>query len=212
MDNFLTDLSVYSVLLPLLSGLILWKFQDANAKIMVVLMAFASVSQIIGSQSKDHKSLIYNLYILIDVFFWSLLLYRNASARFIRALIVLLCMAIQLFSLYTFYQNGLNKNFYSYLICFDNLNQVICVLIYFYERYYNEKIIRLADDSMFWFCMGILFYAPCTYFIFVYRSTEGKVPSELGYYHDILNTLLYILITTGFLIRIKRVSAILKWT
>lgn len=210
MGDLLNTLSVYSVLLPLLTGLLLWKFQDANARIMVILLAFASVSQVIGSHSKDHKFIIYNSYIVVDVIFWSILLFKNTSAKSARMLITVLCFSFLVYASYTFYINGISKKFLPYLVCCDNIIQVICVLIYFFEKYYNEKFTRLMDDSMFWFCIGIFFYAPCTYFLFVYRSFYPK-NYQLSMFHNILNTLLYLIITVGFLVRVKKVKTLLQW-
>lgn len=207
MNNFLQQLSVYSVLLPFLAGLILWKFQDANARIMVVLLAFASIPQLCSKLgvSKDVKIILYNLYILIDVLLWGYLFYRITHIKLTRIIILVLCLSLFAFDVYTFVSFGINKKFFSYLVSFNNVIQVICVLIYFYEKYYNEKIIRLVEDSMFWFCFGILIYAPLTYFMFAFRFYVPDFEKVFWWhYHDVINTILYIIISIGFLIRIKK--------
>ena len=211
MDNFLSDMSIYSVLLPLLTGLVLLRFQDANARIMIILLAFASISQIGSKFLEVDRKIFYNSYILVDTLFWSLLFFRNTKAKYARMLILMLCLSLVTLSITVFIHNGISKAFYSYLVCFDNTIQLICVLIYFFERYTYETFTRLTDDSMFWFCIGILFYAPCTYFLFAYRWIKGSYLDELWNYHHILNTLLYLIITIGFLVNVKKVRLLLPW-
>jgi len=207
MDNFLLDMSIYSVLLPLLTGLLLLKFQDANARIMVLLMAFASIPQLsskLGFRNEERR-ILYNLYILVDVFLWGYLFYRITNHRLAKNIIRVLCLSLFALCVYTYISQGIERRFYSYLVSFNNVIQVICVLIYFYEKYYNDKIIRLVEDSMFWFCFGILVYAPLTYFMFAFRFYIPKVELEPWWkYHHIINTLLYVLITIGFLISLKK--------
>ena len=68
----------------------------------------------------------------------------------------------------------------------------------------------LKEEPLFWFSLAILFYAPCTYFMFAYRNFFGK-NEQLWKYHDILNTLLYFIITIGLLVRVKKVKTLLQW-
>lgn len=211
MNEFLKNLSVYSVLLPFLTGLILWKFQDANARIMFVLLVFASFSQIGGKYLPVEENIRYNLYTIADALFWSLLFYRNTIGRNARVIIFTLYTGLIIYASISYFSFGIQKVFFAEVVCLNNIIQVICVLIYFYERYNNEKMVRLADDSMFWFSLAILFYAPCTYFMFAYLNFFGK-SEQLWKYHNILNTLLYFIITIGLLVRVKKVKTHLQWT
>lgn len=205
MGDILQNLSIYSVLVPLLTGLLFWKFQDANARIMMILLVFASFSQIVGSRSKDHKFLIYNLYILIDVFFWTYLLFRNTVARISKTFILILGTSLFIFALLKFISQGINTQFYRNLVSFDLILLVIYVLIYFIDKYYSEKITRLRAEPIFWFCLGILFYAPGTYLLF---STSYFISDEefkhVWKFHHLFNILLYLLITVGFLVKIQK--------
>lgn len=204
MKDILEALSIYSVLLPFLTGLVLWKFQDANARIMIGLLAFASISQIIGSQSKDHKFLIYNLYIIIDVFFWTVLIFRNSITKISRIAILLPGTSLIIFALVKFFTQGINTQFYRNLVSFDLILLVIYVLIYFIEKYNSGKIISLKTDPMFWFCLGILFYAPGTYLLFSTRYfLSDEEFKSIWKFHHLFNILLYLLITVGFLTKIK---------
>src|ERR1043166_10274763 len=119
MVKLLENLSVYSVLLPLFTGLVFWKIQDANARIMVVMLAFASVSQVFGSKSQDHKFLIYNLYSVMDILFWSILMLRNITLKISRVIIQSLFLFFMLYASLLFYRKGINKDFYTDLVSLD---------------------------------------------------------------------------------------------
>lgn len=212
MDNFLQNMSVFSVLLPLFTGLLFWKYQEANARIMVLLLVFASFSQLGGTYITVDRNLIYNLYLLIDASLWALIFYRNTTIRYARIMILILYSVLFIYALYSFYFKGIHNRFYSELVCLNSGIQVVCVLIYFYDKYFSEKILKLKEDPLFWFCLGILFYAPCTYFLFAFRYyLEKDVFDTLIPIHHVLNTLLYFLITVGFLVRVKKIKYLLKW-
>ena len=205
MDNLLQTLSVYSVLLPFFAGLVFWKFQDANARIMVVLLAFASVSQLSFILPDDKQNVIYNLYIIVDVFFWSLLLYRNAFSKIAKAIILILFLLFNTIALIEFYKNGISKSFITELVSLDLIIQVFFVLIYFIEKYRSGKITRLRKEPMFWFCLGIMLYAPGTYLLFSTRHIiSDEVFKSVWKYHHLFNIILYLLITVGFLTRINK--------
>jgi heme/copper-type cytochrome/quinol oxidase subunit 4 len=211
MDEFLSDLSIYSVLIPLLTGLMLWKIQDANARIMILLLVFASFSQIGGNYLPVERNIRYNLYTIADAIFWALLFFRITQGKKQRVIIFSLYSGLILYALIIYFTKGVRQSFHSEIVCLNNIIQVMCVLIYFYECYYLEKINRLADDPVFWFCISLLFYAPCTYFLFTYSAVYKKVPRELWNLHHIMNTLLYLIITVGFLVKIKTNKYKMRW-
>jgi hypothetical protein len=199
------------VLLPLFTGLLFWKYQGANARIMIILLVFASFSQFGGTYIHGNKNSIYNLYTITDASLWSLLFYRNTHKKTARILILVFFSSLIAYAAYCFLSSGISERFYSELVCFDSSIQVFCVLIYFYEKYYSEKILKLKEEPLFWFCLAILFYAPGTYFLFVYWTVHGSPLAELWGYHGVLNTMLYLIITIGLLIRVKKFKPFLQW-
>jgi hypothetical protein len=207
MEEFLLNLSTYSILLPFLTGLLLWRFQDANARIMIILLAFATLPQLSSKLgfSRETKITFYNCYILMDILLWGFLFLRNTRSKRARAMIVTLCLVLVTYSILIFTANGTGKLFFSYLVSLNSIIQVICVLIYFYEKYSSEIFIRLVDDSMFWFCFGILVYAPLTYFMFAFRFyVPNKELANWWNYHHVINTILYLIITAGMLVPVKK--------
>ncbi len=208
MGDLLNTLSVYTVLIPLVTGLALWKFQEGNARIMLALIAFASFTSIYPEFYPINKPLIYNLYIIMDVLCWSLMLYRSSSINLVRYIILSLLMSFMAF--YIWYVSGhenINHRFYHDFVCLDNVLQVMCVLLFFYEKYESEKILNLEKEPMFWFCLAILLYAPCTYLRFALYSSN----TYLNAFHSIMNVLLYMMITVGFTVKFSITKSMKQW-
>lgn len=142
-------------------------------------------------------AVVYNAYTLIDVLICFFLFYRNIQKRNIRIIqIVLIC--VFLFTAIALYRKSGFNTFHNELVCFDSIIQMVWVLFFFYERYKDEKILRLQEQFIFWFCLGLLFYSPCTYFLFAFRKIVNDELAYLWGMHSVLNILMYVLITIGF--------------
>ena len=202
-SNLIHQISVYSVLLPLATGIIFYRHQEANAKLMILLLAFASIPQLSAGliPAGPLKTSFYNLYILADAGLWGCLFLRNIKIPVIKKAILAI-LFIQLFVTgYFFVSKGVAAHFYSELVCLNSLIQLVWVLFFFYHRYKTEQIERLEHQSMFWFCLGILLYAPSTYFLFAFFPIINK-NIQIWTAHDFMNTLMYILFSFGFLVNI----------
>lgn len=199
MNNILHFLSIYSIFLPLLSGLLLFRYLDNNGKLVLCLIFFATIPQMASVFYRSEKRLIflYNFYIFFDFSFWAILFYKNIIKKTLKNLIILLEFAFTLLLTYYLISEGLTKRFLSELVCLDNFIQIIWVSFYFYEKYKGNGNNKLEYESMFWFCIGILIYAPCTYFLFAFKNYISGKYSYLWRIHDLLNCLLYLSITFG---------------
>lgn len=203
MGDVLTILSIYTVIIPLLTGLVLWKFQEANARLMLILIALASFTSIYPEFFPDNKSLVYNLYIIADILLWSLMLYSSSRINFVRYIILFFFLLFLLIYIWYVYSHGhIAEEFFSDLVCLDSVLQVICVLLFFYEKYQTEQILNLEKDPMFWFCLAILLYAPCTYLRFALYNKN----TYLNNFHSIINILLYIMISVGFTVKFSMIK------
>ena len=200
---YLHKLSLYSVLLPLVVGLINYKYLEVNSKFVLLILLFASISQLSPEfyQNKAGNWLIYNVYTIIDTLFWGLIFWLNQKSATIRTFIFLIWLSHLSISLYFFYQYGIAYRFYYELVCLDSLVQVVWVLTFFYSIYYNENNKRLEYYPMFWFSMGVLLYTPSTYFLFAYYSQiRLSLTREYQYLwrlHDLMNGLLYVSLSIG---------------
>lgn len=208
MADLIHNLSIYTVIIPLFTGLVFWKYQETNARIMVVLISFASFTSIYPEFFPEGKSLIYNLYIIPDALLWSLMLYSSSRINFVRYIILFLFFFFMvIYMWYVFSHGHIAQQFYSDLVCLDSVLQVICVLLFFYEKYRTEQILNLEKDPMFWFCLAILLYAPCTYLRFALYNSN----TYLNNFHSIINIVFYMMISVGFTVKFSIIKSMRQW-
>ena len=109
-------------------------------------------------------------------------------------------------SLYLFSEIGIYNRFFTEFVCLNSLLQVLWILSFFYERYTRDEIRALEKEPMFWFCLGLLIYAPTTYFLFVYYEFVKNNHTHLWTIHSLLNTCMYVLFSVGICTNIKQTS------
>ncbi|MHA4844589.1 hypothetical protein ACX0G7_10515 [Flavitalea antarctica] len=206
-------LSIFSVLLPLIAGIFLFSRIDTNSKWILALVAMAAVPQLsaLMFDEKDVARIIfYNLYILCDAIILAFIFYRNSEITAVKSCIGIL-VSIQLAGVaWAYISIGIGQRFIYELVCLNSLLQVIWVLAFFYERYVGEKIENIEKDPMFWFCLGILLYAPTTYFLFVFydliKSSKEPNIRQLWDLHHFLNACMYALYTVGIGVNLFKTS------
>ena len=202
-------ISCLSVLIPLGIGVMRVKKLESNSRIVMIVVTFAAVPQLLGLfPDLPFVPSLYNTYCLIDALLWGYLFFRNSRNKWIKNAIVLL-ISLQVFAtLYTFITQGINTIFYNEFVCLSSLLQVLWVLSYFYERYNREEIQALEREPMFWFCLGILIYAPATYFRFAYFHYITRMDYTVKNIHNILNTCMYLIFSVGILLNISENSKV----
>ncbi|MGZ5191888.1 MAG: hypothetical protein ACXWCZ_12830, partial [Flavisolibacter sp.] len=155
---------------------------------MTVLLSFATISQLAGHFDVN-KLMLYNIYCFVDSIFWGYLFFRNSKNPLIRIVIILIIL-FQVIAFYLCSTGGIDRRFFSELVCLNNLVQLSYVLSFFYERYKREEIQALEKEPMFWFCLGLLIYAPTSYFLFAFYDV---VSDNLWSIHHLVNTCMYVI-------------------
>lgn len=205
--DFWQQVSVYSILVPLVTGLVVLKYLDHASKAVLGLLIIAAIPQLGFAVIPGFlKNITYNLYSIVEYIFWSWLFYVNSSMVWIRRIIILLLLiflglTIQL----TVVEGGLSKRFFNELQCLNSMVQVILVLFYYYNLSRGDRELQLQYEPLFWFTMAILLYAPSTYFYFVFYN-EIRVHhmyTETRLIHNVLNALHYVIIAAGMYINRK---------
>jgi hypothetical protein len=204
-------LSIFSVLIPVVIGLSISTRLDKNSSWIVLLVILASIPQLsalVLPELSPYRNVLYNLYILCDATILALVFFLNSRIKAVKAVIAMIA-ALQLLGItWTFTSIGLASEFASQFVCLNSLFQVLWVLTYFYERYMSDKIGSIEREPMFWFCLGILLYAPTTYFLFAYYKVIklSKDPNvfQLWNLHNFLNICMYVLFTVGIGINLLR--------
>lgn len=206
LDKILSLISVYSVLLPFFVGLSCFEKLDANSRLIVMLTAFASISQLASRTDWAFTYVVYNSYMLVDAILWGYIFFRNSNNIVIRRSISFVIIVQVIVAIYVFSREGMNIRFHSEFVCWSSLVQSLLVLSFFYERYKREEIMALEKEPMFWFCLGILIYAPATYFRFAYYGKLKSSDDGIGSIHHFLNTGMYLVFAVGILANVISIS------
>lgn len=202
MSNFLEQVSVYSILAPLLVGLVYFRQLDTNSRAVMLLVALAAIPHMAKAiLSREEGTPVYNAYALVDGVFWAAVYYRNCKQRALRNTIALLAILVFAIALSVLLPEGFRVRFRHELVCLNSVFEVLLVLVFFYEKYRADMDGPLSLEPIFWFSMGLLFYAPGTYFYFVFipQIRGSKVPemAALGNIHHLLNAVMYLIFSIG---------------
>lgn len=177
---------------------------------MLILLAFASISQLASYFLTRNSEIwvFYNLYTVIDSIIWAYIFFRNSKRVAIKGAISGIVLLQVITAIYLFISVGIDTKFFNEFVCLNSLLQILWVLSFFYERYTSEEIEALEKEPMFWYCVGILIYAPTTYFHFAYYYIiqAEEETSGMRTIHHLLNAGMYFIFSFGILINVLRTS------
>jgi hypothetical protein len=203
MNNILHQISIWSVIIPLITGLIFFKWLNWDSKTILFIVFFASFPQILISLSawgKKHSIELYNIYTLIEVLLYALFFHKHIGTR--KNKIILLTL-VGLFFLRAFSYSKLNlfSRFYYEWVSYSNLLYLLLVILFLYEKYQSQNFALSPKNQNFWYCVGLLIYAPTTFLMFMLYTkvsvNQKATYSYLWSIHDIFNTLMYLLFAIG---------------
>jgi hypothetical protein len=206
MSDILSSISAYSIVVPIVAGLLYFRQFDRNSFIMFFLILLAGVPQLASGFLSGYKYRaftmeLYNFYSLADPLIWAVLFFRNISNRKLRNIVAFIPFAQLVLWVLLASVKKLDHSLFKEMICITSVVQVLWVTVYFYEQYKSYEISRIELKPMFWFCLGILIYAPTTYFLFVFYD-QIHDPHSKNYYlwniHSVVNSLMYCIISVGF--------------
>jgi hypothetical protein len=173
----------------------------------MLVLAFSTIAQLLSLYPNlTIVPAIFNIYCIMDALVWGYLFHRNSGRKWIKNAIVLLISLQVLTTLYMFTASGINSRFYSEFVCLSSLLQVLWVLSYFFELFEREEIQALEREPMFWYCLGILIYAPATYFRFAFFNRITETDYVVKNIHHLLNTAMYLIFTVGILTHVFQTS------
>jgi hypothetical protein len=203
-------ISEYSILIPVSIGFIIFKYLDRNSFLIFLLMVIATFPQLAAHYaSEEEENILYNLYTVIDITIWGYVFFLNYKSKKLKFVIVLSMIAFILLSIFIFNKFGIKPSFIFELVCLASLMQICFILAYFYSLYTNEEWIELEKSPICCFSLGLLIYAPITYFYFAFYT---NVPPDLKLIHNIINTLMYLVFSIGLLTNLSNQPKSIRWT
>jgi hypothetical protein len=197
--------SGFSVVIPLGLGIRFFRQLDFNSRLVMLVLSFSTIAQLLSLYPRlPFVPAVFNTYCISDAIVWGYLFYKNSRNRGIKNAIVIIVSLQVVATIYVFITSGLNTKFYSEFVCLSSLLQVLWVLSYFYERYEREEIHALESKPIFWFCLGILIYAPATYFRFAFFHQISQSDYAVKIIHSLLNTCMYLVFSIGILTNVLK--------
>jgi hypothetical protein len=200
LQELLNDLSIYSILLPLITGCCLLKYISRDSYLVLGVVVLAAVPQLLKPLELNDRleAAIYNLYTLCEFILFFILfnskIYHPLRKRimfttFITGLLLIIFCIIWF---------GIKGRFYHELVCLTNLLYTSWILLVILDQYETEDAKIGTSTPFFWYLTGLLFYAPCTIFVFsLWNYIEDHQESPLKIIHNIFNLTMYILFTKG---------------
>ena len=202
--NTLQLISEWIIIVPFFTGLLLFRSLKLDSKIIFLIVCAAFIPQLattfLKKIDKTTLNILYNLYTPVEFF---LFLYFFSTKLKWNKVFYVASFIVAAISFYFFYCFGLKIKVLFELICLANLIYVFFIFYYFLKMFRNDTYVFSVKESFNWYILGLLLYAPCTFFLFAdYLNTSANLhhgKSTLWVIHNIFNITLYITFTIGFL-------------
>lgn len=195
--ELITEVSIYSVLLPIAFGIKGFKSNPFILNVFLLYLLYGGAIDIV-SDFIFEPNIIYNSFTFIQVLFFTWFLYKvfNQQKLFKAyiALSVFWCL------LYFFSHLILLKDFQFIKLSslFDTMAVIVTSFIAAAALVNMVKDeLELTKNPIFWFCLAVFLYTFCTYFIVSFVSNP-VYREKLWWIHNLANIAAYMLYTYGF--------------
>ena len=198
----LFEISTYSILIPLLTGVVRWRKLIPEQKILCLFIIIASVIQLVASFLASHQINnlpLLHLFTVVEFGALCWIFHLGLPRWFDQRKAVLLISLFTVFALVNvlFWQDLTAYNSYSRGL--SAFFMVLLALYYFVTVLRELQVTNLAESFMFWFCTGVLLYFSANLLLFLYSSMIAQMDVDTNYQiwgiHAVLNILLYLFYT-----------------
>ncbi len=208
MNALLVYLSNFSIFLPILAGIFLYK---QNSKLQIRLLFYLILIGVLDfflhylSLKKINNLPLFHIFTLFEYLFIAYLFFTSLSNHLYKNIIIIGTIVY-----FTF--NALMLALYSDIFDFNHESRVFesFLLIAYALLYFNHlsKELSTSPDNflqqpMFWISLGVLLYFSGNFFLFSFYRYIAKVFPMIWTLHSILNILNNIFIAISFLCKPK---------
>lgn len=168
--------------LPVLVGLLRYKYINTSSKYIVLFFLFAFLKESIAlwlSILRSNNLFLQNIESIAEIgilLLIALACFKNAKWRRIWILMAFICLAISIF-------NYSSNQISSASLSVFRLFSIFLCLSYFSKILIDVSVKNILYHSMFWFCAGLLIYSTGTFFIVLFSEywykDINKVPAEV---------------------------------
>jgi hypothetical protein len=204
--EIITEISIYSVLIPITFGIKGFKSNPFILKAFLFFLCYGGAVDI-ATDFIFVPTVFFNSYTFIQVLFFTWFLYRSFNQNklhkpylILMIFWVLLYLFCHLVLLGDWEINKLSS-------LFDTMAAIVTSFIAAASLVNLVKDeLELTKNPVFWFCLAIFFYTFCTYFIFSFVSNP-VYREKLWWIHNLANIAAYMLYTYGYWVAIKNAKS-----
>lgn len=202
----LGTLFVYSILLPLLTGIVFLKRLSKDALLIWGMVFIGTIPQLLKPHF-DKTPLLnvaYNIYVIAEFIFLFFFFNNKFCKKILKGIFKLTVYVYVILAIAILILNGISNHFLNYLISLNSLVSITWILMIVLEQYgYETKLNITLSSSIFWFLSGMFLYTSCTIMIFLFwnfiQAGPAEISNSLRGIHSIFNINLYIFFSIGFL-------------
>lgn len=198
------QLSIWSILLPLVAGFFYFKQLDEPSRIIFIVVVLATPAQLLTVSMIHTQKLnvVYNAYTLLEFLLFYFFIGRNFQRQVFKTISLITVGLFYTLAFWLIFKHGLYEKFLNELVCGANCAYLIWLFMFILEGLLTEQKLMSPQLPIFWFVVGLLFYAPCT--VFVFALTHYINNSTNPFIHNLwsiqgaFNILMYVLFAIGF--------------
>jgi hypothetical protein len=207
--NYVTYLTVFSGFLPFL--FMINRITEKQHKIVLIYFLLGFVTEIVCLFFKSNnniRSIILNLYIIIEVLLISTLYLYQFTQVYIRFIIKLFCLLFLIFSSYEYIYY---KSHYDAFLTISRLETIVILIfsiIYLINKTYKIDSIDFLKDYLFWFNTSFLIYYGIQFFLTLgmpFVDTSIKINIYILGYLNLISCILHNMIFIFGIWKIKKV-------
>jgi len=201
--ELITEISIYSGLIPIFLGLVGYKSSNFHLKAFLFYLIYGCVVDI-ASDYIYFPNFLFNSFTFIQVLFYTWFLYQVFKQKKLRTAYISLTIFWCLFYLFCHIILLNDWRFIKLCSSFDTIAAIITSFIAAAALVNLVKDeLELTNNPVFWFTVAIFIYTFCTYFIFSFVS-DIAIREKLWWIHNLANISAYILYAYGYWLIIKK--------
>jgi len=203
--EFLKYVSVWSILLPFITGIIMFRKLNYDSRIILLIVLGGIIPQVLGNlfRAEAFKNITYNLYTPFEFCCYAFLFRRKFILRRLNQLFKFSLLFFSLLSLLLLLLNNISTLFLNQWVILNNIIQLTWVGMYLIQVYYKDDQVFEASDPFFWFLIAIICYDSCTTVFYslwyVIKSNAFTKYRFVEIIHHMFNITLYFLFFVGII-------------
>jgi hypothetical protein len=204
-NQVLSQVSYWSVFVPLLLGVSLYRWLGPQSKWMLLLVFLAAIPQLMQAvwHGNPYRNLLFNLYTIAEFVVMIQVLKMKITRRDSRIMLHVLSGLFVVACVFFFSARGIGNSFISELVCLNSGIYLIILLAILREVYVLNLPFFERQDPFTYFFAGLLPYVGATLIFFalynkIQESAKDSPWRIMNSFHSVLNSLMYLLIAVGF--------------